>query len=48
MTVSLRMAKAGVVYSHDGNGRVTKAWKISWLERLVLSRLQQKITRSPA
>lgn len=48
MTISLRMAKAGIVYSHDGNGKVTKAWKVSWLERLVLMRLQRKISRSVA
>lgn len=48
MTMSLRMAKAGVVYSHDGKGRVTKAWKLSWLERLVLSHLQRKIMHSAA
>lgn len=46
MTISLRMAKAGIVYAHDGNGRITKAWKVSWLEKLVLTRLQQKISRS--
>jgi len=46
MTISLRMAQAGIFYTHDGNGRITKAWKLSWLERLVLSRLRLKISPS--
>lgn len=43
MNISLRMVKSGIVYTHDGNGRVSEAWKLSWLERIVMMRIQRKI-----
>lgn len=42
--ISLKMAKAGVVYSVGDDHKISKAWKLNWIERIIMSRFNKRVT----
>lgn len=43
LTINLKMIDAGIIYRHDGNGRILKAWKVGPVTRFVLKALKRRL-----